>query len=104
MIQKNETDALARDTARKTAINAMYYNLEEVYYPTQKSYPRVLSASNLKAMDSKLLKDPQGVVIGDQGSDYRYEPTGCNGEACSGYTLRTGLEKERDFIKQTPTE
>ena len=65
----------SRDTQRKTAINAMYYNLEEVYFPAQKSYPRVLSANNLKAMDAKLLKDPQGVVIGEHGSDYRYEPT-----------------------------
>jgi type II secretory pathway pseudopilin PulG len=100
MVQKNEADALNRDTLRKTAINAMYYDLEQVYFPAQKSYPRVLDSATLAAIDPSLLKDPEGIKIGKQESDYRYEPSGCNGDACTGYTLRAKLEKEKDFIKQ----
>ena len=100
LLQKSEVDALNRDTQRKTAINAMYYTLEEVYFPAQKSYPLVLDTTTLKAIDPSLLKDPEGAVIGEQESNYRYEPQGCDAGKCRGYTLRTTLEKERDFIKQ----
>jgi len=99
--QKNTFEAIHRDRDRKTAVNAMYYNLEEVVKPTLKGYPRVLKADQLKAMDPALLKDPQGVAVGDKNSDYRYEPTGCSGsDICSGYTLRAHLEREADFVKE----
>lgn len=101
MLQKNEADTLGRDTKRKTAINAMYYNLQEVYFPTQKFYPRVIDATNLTAMDPQLLKDPKGVLVGQRTSDYRYQPTGCDGDKCSGFVLRALLEKEEDFVKQS---
>jgi type II secretory pathway pseudopilin PulG len=97
---KRETDAVGRDTQRKTAINAMYYNLEEAYFATNKSYPLELNATTLKAMDPSLFKDPNGNVVGTQESDYRYEPTGCNDTICTGYMLRTKLEKENDFVKR----
>ena len=77
----------------------MYYNLEEVYYVANNSYPKVISGDNLKAMDPELLKDPDSVAIGEQSSNYRYEPSGCNGEVCTSYTLRADLENEADFVK-----
>lgn len=92
-----------RDQDRKIAINAIYYNLEEVVKPTLKGYPRVLTAKQLRAMDPALLVDPSGNKIGKPSSDYRYEPTGCNGgDICSGYILRTTLERETDFVKASP--
>ena len=39
-IQKANVDAMSRDDQRKTAINAMYYALEEYYYPEFGYYPR----------------------------------------------------------------
>ena len=33
-IQKGNVDAMSRDEKRKTAINAMYYALEESFYAT----------------------------------------------------------------------
>lgn len=99
LVQKQNIEAIHRDTQRKTAINAMYYNLKEVYYAAHRSYPRTIDASKLKAMDPALFKDPSGNAIGDQKSDYRYEPTGCNEDICSGYTLRTRLEREADYVK-----
>lgn len=92
-----------RDTERKTAINAIYYNLVEVVKPSLGGYPRVLSADQLKAMDSALLKDPQGKRIDERGSDYRYEPTECNGgDLCRSFTLRANLEHEDTFVKTSP--
>ena len=40
--QKQSIDAMNRDEKRKTAINAMYYALEEGYYEENKAYPENL--------------------------------------------------------------
>lgn len=89
-----------RDHDRKIAINTMHASLEEVVRPTLGGYPRVITSESLKAVDKKMLKDPRGYVVGDKASDYRYEPTGCNGgDICSGYSLLANLEREADFIK-----
>ena len=99
-VQKNNVEVAARDEHRKTAINAMYYSLEEVYFTKNKSYPRTINAEKLPSVDPELFKDPNGVKIGEGTSDYRYEPTNCDGEACKGYTLRTILENEDDYVKK----
>ncbi len=99
--QKSQIERVDRDRERKTAINAMYYSLEEVYHPAKGSYPRVISPDNLKSMDSALFTDPNGVKLGTQGSNYRYDPTNCDGDVCQGYTLRATLEAEADFIKKS---
>lgn len=89
-----------RDQDRKVAINTIHHNLKEVVRPQLGAYPKTLNASQLTAMDAALLKDPSGVRIGRQDSDYRYEPTGCNGsDTCRGYTLIADLERETDFTK-----
>jgi len=101
LVESRSLTMIHNDQDRKIAINAIHYNLEEVVRPTLNGYPRVLSASQLKAMDSSLLKDPEGNTVGEPGSDYRYEPTGCNGgNVCAGYTLIADLENESDFIKK----
>lgn len=101
--QNQSLQMVHRDQDRKTAINAIYYNLEEVVKPALGGYPRILQVSQLKAMDSKLFTDPSGQSIGKPTSEYHYEPTGCNGgDICSGYTLRAELERETDFIKTAP--
>jgi Tfp pilus assembly protein PilE len=89
-----------RDQQRKIAINTIHANLQEVVHPKLGAYPRTLDSKQLTALNPKLLKDPAGVPIGTLGSDYRYDPTGCNGgELCTGYTLTANLEREADFIK-----
>ena len=87
-IQKNEVTVANRDTLRKTSINAIYYNLEELVYPQLKGYPVKLNTDMLKAMDAALLKDPNGVEINQAGSNYRYEPSSCDGDVCQHYVLR----------------
>lgn len=100
-IQKNHVEVAARDDQRKTAINAMYYGLEEVYYKEHKSYPRTLDANVLPSVDPELFKDPTGVKIGEGASNYRYEGLNCDNDNCKSYTLRTTLEAEADYTKQS---
>jgi type II secretory pathway pseudopilin PulG len=98
--QHEAVQVVQRDRDRKIAINAIHYNLEEVVKAKLGGYPRTLSAAQLTAMDKSLLKDPRGVAIGASTSEYRYEPTGCNGgDVCTGYVLRANLERETDFVK-----
>lgn len=97
--QRQNLVATQRDDQRKTAINAMYYDLEEVYYAQHHSYPATLDSKTLTAMDPALLKDPSGNAIGDQKSDYRYEAMNCRDNECQSYTLRANLQKEAPYIK-----
>ena len=77
----------------------MYYSLEEVYFKEKGAYPRTVNEAVLPSVDPELFKDPQGVVIGESDSEYRYEPVDCTGDDCKGYTLRTTLENEADYVK-----
>jgi prepilin-type N-terminal cleavage/methylation domain-containing protein len=98
-VQKNHVEIAARDDARKTSINAMYYSLEEVYFAKNASYPRTINAEVLPSVDPELFKDPNGIKIGESTSDFRYEPLNCEAEACKGYSLRSTLENEDDYVK-----
>lgn len=98
-IQKNEIEVSSRDNAQKTAINAMYYGLEEVFYPTNKFYPQSISSDTLKSVDPALFTDPNGIKLGEAGSSYTYSPTNCLDNKCEGYTLKTFLTNEDDFVK-----
>ena len=60
-IQRQNVETSTRDDMRRTAINAMYYSLEEVYYEENNSYPRTVSADVLPSVDPDLFKDPNGV-------------------------------------------
>lgn len=98
-IQKNNLAAAHRDTERKTAINAMYYNLEEVFYEKNGFYPSKIDSKTLRAMDPALFTDPDGVKMNDADSEYRYESANCTNDKCKSYTLRADLEKEADYVK-----
>ncbi|MBR3414611.1 type II secretion system protein [Candidatus Saccharibacteria bacterium] len=99
-IQKSNMDAMKRDEDRKIAINAMYYALEEGFYATNKYYPETISESNLTVMDPALFTDPNGVNLGQEGSNYTYTPANCEDGKCKEYTLRAELEKEATYIKK----
>lgn len=111
-IQKNDLEKTSRDDQRKIAINAMYYGLEEVYYPKHKTYPRKLEAATLPSVDKKLFTDPNGIKI-DQTKvtiddkeipvqpEYTYEGINCDDDQCQSYELRTTLENEDDFVRKS---
>ena len=99
-VQKSNVDAMNRDDARKTAINAMYYALEEGFYAKNGYYPQEISEENLKVVDPVLFTDPNGINLGKEGSDYSYTPANCDNGKCKEYTLRAKLEKEDIYIKR----
>lgn len=99
-VQKANVDAMDRDDARKTAINAMYYALEEGFYAKNNYYPETISEENLTVMDPALFTDPLGVNLGVEGSSYTYEPANCTNGKCREYILKAVLEKEDIYIKR----
>ena len=99
LYQKANIEASQRDDDRKTAINAMYYNLEEVYYEKNGYYPATIDSKVLRAMDPALFVDPSGNTLGDANSDYRYTAANCKDDRCKEYKLTSRLDKEADYIK-----
>lgn len=65
-VQLNNLSIANRDAQRKTAINAMYYALEEVYYKLNKSYPETLTSATLPSVDPELFTDPDGFTLGKE--------------------------------------
>ena len=100
-LQKLNTDAMNRDDQRKTAINAMYYSLEEGFYAENGYYPEKISESILPMMDPALFTDPYGINLGDNSSSYSYEAANCDSGKCKEYILRAQLEKEDTYIKKS---
>lgn len=98
-VQKNNLEVAARDGQRKTAINAMYYSLEEVFFAQNGYYPRTINETVLPSVDPALFTDTNNVKLGESTSEYRYEPTNCTDDRCAAYTLRASLENEADYIK-----
>ena len=100
-IQFNNLQTKNRDETRKTAINSIYYTLEEVYHKDNDSYPSKINTETLPSVPESVLKDRNGVLISEEGSEYRYEPTNCTDDKCASYTLRAELEKEDSFVKKS---
>ena len=99
-IQKNHLATTQRDDQRKTAINAMYYSLEEVFFAKNGYYPSEINSKVLPSVDPELFTDPNGVKLGDKNANYRYEGSNCDNDKCKGYSLRADLEKEADYVKK----
>ena len=99
LLQKDNLQATQRDNTRKTAINAMYYNLEEVFYEKNGFYPATIDSKTLRAMDPELFADPNGIKLGEEGSTYSYEGLNCDNEKCRSYKLSAALEKEATYEK-----
>lgn len=65
-VQINNIKIANQDNTRKTAINAMYYALEEVYYKKHQSYPASLTSATLPSVDPNAFTDPDGFTLGRQ--------------------------------------
>ena len=107
-VQKSNIDAMNRDDMRKTAINAMYYALEESFYKQNGYYPETISEENITVIDPALWTDPLGFNLGgfnlgDPLSSYSYEPANCSQGKCKEYILKADLEKEDTYIKYNRT-
>src|SRR5690348_4396658 len=95
-IQKRNLEVANRDSVRKTAINSIYYNLEDVYYPANGAYPEHLTADQLKGVDPTAFTDPNGKAFETEGSDYSYTPKDCADGKCKSYSITANLENEAD--------
>jgi type II secretory pathway pseudopilin PulG len=120
VIQKSDVAARYDDERRKVAINSMYYNLTEVFYPANQFYPTSISRDNLKAIDPELFIDPTGFTLNgtaceyededgetqtDGICDYTYEGLDCDGDGkCGRFKLTSIMDKEADFVKESPTK
>ena len=99
-VQKSNLDAFARDEDRKTAINAMYYALEEGFFKDHGYYPSEIGEDNIQIIDPALWTDPLGFNLGDPLSSYSYEPANCDHDNhCKEYVLKATLEKEDVYVK-----
>ena len=97
--QKHSIEIISSNDTKKTSINAIYYSLEEVFYPANQYYPRSVNSDVLKSVDPAVFTDPNGIIINATGSSYTYLPTNCIDDKCKSYTLKATLENENDFIK-----
>lgn len=98
-IQKNNLQIAGRDEQRKIAINTIHYSLEESFFAKNKYYPVSIDEKVLTTVPAELFTDPFGVKLGESASNYRYEALNCTDDKCKGYSLRTTLENEADFVK-----
>ncbi len=104
----------ARDTERKTDINALHgqveaYSAQNGKYPTLANMnDSTFRTANLKGLDPAALQDPKGtaqtLVATPQADAYSYAvtPSGCDNGAggdCTGYTLTATLEAGGTYTK-----
>lgn len=89
------------NATKRTAINAIYYSLEEDFYKRNGYYPENINDKTLPTMDAALLTDPSGIKLGEGNSSYRYETTDCSNTKCKSYTIRTSLVGEDDYVKES---
>jgi type II secretory pathway pseudopilin PulG len=102
IIQKSDLDASYADRDRKATINAIYYNLTEVYKPAHGYYPEQITVDTLTGIDKTILTDSYGYNLGDPESSYRYEGLDCNNRGeCKDFKLITELDKEADYEKSS---
>lgn len=103
IIQKTNLDAMHRDETRKTALNSMYYSLEEYFYKQNNYYPESISPEVLPTVAPELWTDPDEHEFSTPESEYIYEPANCHQGHCSEYTLKAILEKESNYIRTNNT-
>jgi prepilin-type N-terminal cleavage/methylation domain-containing protein len=105
----------ARDTERKTDVNALHGQIE-AYQAQNGKYPTLANindstfrSNNMKGLDPASLQDPKGTAqtLCGSGADcyiYVATPANCDNGAggdCTGYTLTANLEAGGTYVKQS---
>lgn len=102
VIQKTDLDSSYADRDRKATVNAIYYNLTEVYKPSHGYYPEKITDNTLTGIDQEILTDALGYTINDPESNYSYEGLDCNSKGrCKDFILIADLDKEADYEKSS---
>ncbi len=107
--------AKARDTQRVTDVNNVHSKLEE-FYNENSYYPETIDTATITTqfpgIDADSVKDPRGTTLANQtavatagalngtspgtasgAANYHYTPYGCTTGQCTGYQLKTGIER-----------
>ena len=116
VVTYNGIQQKARDTERKTDINALHGQLE-AYQAQNGKYPTLANvndatfrSTNMKGLDAAALQDPKGsaqTLVGTAAADvysYAEAPAGCDnasGGDCTSYTLTATLEGGGTYVKQS---
>jgi type II secretion system protein G len=116
VVTYNGIQQKARDTERKTDINALHGQLE-AFQAQNGRYPTLANvndgtwrASNMKGLDPAALQDPKGsaqtLVASPAANSYAYAvtPADCDNGAggdCTQYTLTATLEGGGTYVKQS---
>ncbi|MEK7095899.1 MAG: type II secretion system protein [Patescibacteria group bacterium] len=116
VVTYNGIQQKARDTERKTDINALHGQLE-AYQAQNGNYPTLTNfndstfrSTNMKGLDAAALQDPKGsaqtLVATPAANDYAYAeaPANCDNGAggdCTSYTLTATLEGGGTYVKQS---
>lgn len=116
VVTYNGIQKKARDTERKTDINALHGQLE-AYQAQNGKYPTLTDVNdstwrtaNMKGLSGDALQDPNGdaqtLEAASDANDYSYvaAPADCdNGAAgdCTSYTLTATLEGGGTYVKQS---
>lgn len=110
------TQTTSRDSERVSDIDNINSKLEE-FYSDNGGYPETINAANLAGISPEALVDPGGVnieiidAVSDQVAaqaednptlsiNYKYipYPTGCSGATCTGYVLKSYIERPTERI------
>jgi general secretion pathway protein G len=117
IVTYNGIQQKARDTERKTDINALHGQLE-AYQAQNGKYPTLANvndstfrSTDMKGLDPDALKDPKGTTqalsVDGANNTYKYvvTPTDCDNTAtngdCTQYTLTATLEGGGTYVKQS---
>ncbi len=117
IVTYNGIQQKARDTERKTDINALHGQLE-AYQAQNGKYPTLTNvndatwrSTNMKGLDAAALADPknaasQTLVAAPVADSYAYatSPASCDNGAggdCTSYTLTATLEGGGTYVKQS---
>lgn len=95
----------ARDTERKSDINAIHAQLEQHYainyeYPTEQEV-LIEYDYELPGLAEDSLFDPNGYKINDPAGSYQYTPTECSAIGCKHYTITARLEDKSAYQKKS---
>jgi general secretion pathway protein G len=117
VVTYNGIQQKARDTERKTDINALHGQLE-AYQAQNGKYPTLANvndtafrSTDMKGLDAAALQDPKGtaqtLVDTPAANEYAYvaAPAGCDdlvgGTDCTSYALTATLEGGGTYVKQS---
>lgn len=89
-----------RDTASKTDVNTMVFQLES-FHEKNGYYPETITIKTVPGLDLETLKDSRGEVINQGSALYVYSPGNCAETKCKNYEIKATLEREAPYIKDS---